>query len=50
MNYIKVIEKIYLRNQKEKILDFWRELYKTWEINLEQLKETYFYCNMLKNK
>ena len=43
MNYIKAIEKSYLNSQKDKILDFSREMYKIWEITKEKLEEVYFY-------
>jgi hypothetical protein len=37
------MQKKYLQQQKELILDFWRMLYNIWEITLEQLQDTYFY-------
>lgn len=43
MNYIKVIEKNYLKNQKEKILYLSRELYFNWDITKEKLEDVYFY-------
>lgn len=36
-------EKRYLKQQKEKILDFARDLLNTWEITKQQLEELYFY-------
>ena len=33
----------YLKEQKEKILDFARELESVWEITEETLRDTYFY-------
>lgn len=50
MDYIKAIEKIYLREQKNKILDLARDLYHDWEITLNQLQDTYFLQFMKKSK
>ena len=33
----------YLKEQKEKILDFAREQWITWEISKETLNDTYYY-------
>jgi hypothetical protein len=35
-------EKQYLKEQREKILIFWRELKNSWEITEKQLQDTYF--------
>lgn len=49
MNY-KLLEKIYLRKQKQKILNFATELFNIWEITKKTLQDTYFFCNIAKNK
>ena len=49
MKYIKSLEEIYLKNQKEKILIFSTELYNSWDITKEQLQETYYHL-FIKNK
>ena len=33
----------YLKQQREKILDFAREEYKLWNIDKQTLQDTYFY-------
>jgi hypothetical protein len=38
----------YLNWQKEKILNFSRELYKSWDITKENLEDVYYY-NFIKN-
>ena len=54
MNYLKSIEKAYLRNQKEKIISLARELISKNEITSSQLVDTYYYLyinnNYKKNK
>lgn len=42
------MEKQYLLNNKERILNFSRELWLKWELTKEQLNEVYFY-NFVKN-
>ena len=41
-------EERYLQQQKEKILDFARDIYYIWEITREQFENVYFY-NFIKN-
>ena len=38
-----MLEKQYLKEQKENILDFWREMFNIWEITKDKLQEVYFY-------
>lgn len=47
---LKTLEKSYLKKQKEKILEFWTELFNIWEITKETLITTYFFCKIAKNK
>jgi len=49
MNYIKAIEKNYLKKQKENILDFSRDMYNKNEIDKTTLEDVYF-KNFITNK
>ena len=49
MNYLKSIEKAYLRNQKEKIMSLARELISKNEITSNQLVDTYYYLYINNN-
>ena len=39
---MKNIEKQYLQDQREKIMDIGRELYQNWELSFWQLTDTYY--------
>ena len=42
MKYIKSIEKMYIRNQKDKILSLWRELYNNKDITEKNFLDNYY--------